>query len=182
MALHEEAAQAQLDLLQKKAGYCMEAEQLLEHPDPTVAQSLIEDLDKSWTDTPPLIDSATEQTIQQRYQKAKNALMEAGEQRDRLLSELQANLDHRKELCLRMEILTGIESPPEEQQARMTYQANRLAEAIGQGVDDPVGNMADLKLEWCLSGAAPASQEKRLQVRFEKARKAAGQSGQDTLP
>jgi len=174
VALHEEAALAQLALLQQKAGYCMEGEQLLEQTDPTVARSMLEDLDNRWTETAPLIDNTTEQTIQQRYQKLKNALMEGDEQRDHLLNELRANLDHRKQLCLRMEILTGAESPPGEQQARMKFQANRLVEAIGQGVDDPVGKMTDLEREWYLSGSAPTSQEKDLQARFEKARKTAG--------
>jgi len=173
-ALHEEATQAQLTLLRKKAGYCMEGEQLLENPDPTVVGSMLEDLDNKWNETPSLKDTATEQTIQQRYQKLRNALMADDEQRDRLLNELQANLDHRNELCLRMEILCGAESPAEEQQARMKFQANRLAEAIGHGVDDPVGKMADLEREWYLSAGAPPSQEKGIQKRFEKARKTAG--------
>jgi len=174
-ALHEEAAQEQLALLRKKAGYCMEGEQLLEHPDPTLAQPMLEDLDKQWNETPSLKDSATEQTIQQRYKKLREALMAGDEQRERLLNELQSNLDHRKELCLRIEILCGAESPAEEQQARMKFQANRLAEAIGHGVDDPVGKMTDLEREWYLSAGAPPSQEKGLQKRFEKARNTAGQ-------
>ena len=73
-----------------------------------------------------------------------------------------------------MEILCGADSPAEEQQARMEFQANRLAEAIGHGVDDPVGNIADLEREWYLSAGAPPGQEKSLQERFEKARKTAG--------
>jgi hypothetical protein len=74
-----------------------------------------------------------------------------------------------------MEILCGTESPPEEQQARMEFQANRLAEAIGHGVDDPVGSVTDLEREWYLSAGALPIQEKSLQERFEKARNTAGQ-------
>ena len=73
-----------------------------------------------------------------------------------------------------MEILCGADSPAEEQQARMEFQANRLAEAIGHGVDDPVGKMTDLEREWYLSAGALPVQEKGLQERFEKARKTAG--------
>jgi len=175
-ALHEEVTQQQSALLRKKAGYCMEVEQLLEHPDPAVAQPMLEDLDNKWNETPSLKDTATEQTIQQRYQKLRMAVTAGDEKREHLLNELQSNLDHRKELCLRMEILCGAESPPEEQQARMKFQANRLAEAIGHGVDDPVGKMTDLEREWYLSAGAPPSQEKGLQQRFEKARKTAGQA------
>ncbi len=174
--LHEEAEQEQLALLRKKAGYCMEGEQLLENPDPAVVSSMLEDLDNRWSEAPSLIETATEQSIQQRYQKLRNALMAGDEQRDSLLNELSANLDHRKQLCMRMEILCGTESPAEEQQARMEFQANRLAEAIGHGVDDPVGKMADLEREWYLSAGASPSQEKGLQARFEKARNTADHS------
>ena len=175
-ALHEQATRDQLALLRKKAGYCMEGEQLLEHPDPATVHSRLEDLDNQWNGTPSLKDAATEHSIQQRYQKLRNALMSGNEQRERLLNELRANMDHRKELCLRMEILCGAESPAEEQQARMEFQANRLAEAIGHGVDDPVGKMTDLEREWYLSAGAPGNQEKSLQARFEKARKTTGQA------
>jgi uncharacterized protein (DUF305 family) len=68
-----------------------------------------------------------------------------------------------------MEILAGVESPPEVQQARLEFQVNRLAEAMGQGSGDKVGEMADIRREWYLSGGAPANQEKILQGRFEKA-------------
>ena len=175
-ALHEEDAQAQLEQLLKKAGYCMEVERLLEHPDPTVARSNLEALEKRWTEVLPLKDDVTEQAIQTRYEKAKCALLEDGEQRDQLLSELRENLDRRKELCLRMEILTGTESPPEVHQARLEFQVNRLAGAFGQGSEDRVGKMAEIQREWYLSGGAPATQEKVLQERFEKARQA-GHSG-----
>jgi phosphoserine phosphatase len=169
-ALIEQDAQAQLEQLQKKAGYCMEVEQLLEYPDPAVARSSLEMLEKRWTEVLPLKDEATELAIQMRYEKAKCALLAGGEQRDQLVSELRVNLDHRKELCLRMEILAGVESPPEVHQARLEFQVNRLAEAIGQGSEDTVGKMAEIQREWYLSGGAPANQEKILQGRFEKTR------------
>jgi hypothetical protein len=172
-ALREEAAEEQLALLRKKAGYCTEAEKLLEQPDPAIVRSMLEELDDQWNRTPSLEDTATEKTIQQRYQKLRDALVAGSEKLDRLLNELRTNLDHRKELCLRMEILCGAESPAEEQQARMEFQANRLAEAIGHGVDDPVGKMSDLEREWYLSAGAPPDQEKDLQARFDKARKTA---------
>jgi len=169
VALREAAAQAQLEQLQKKAGYCMEAEQLLELLDPAVARASLDVLDNRWTGMLPLQDAATELAIQTRYEAAKRALLEGGEQREQLVSELRANLAHRQELCLRMEILAGVESPPEVQQARMEFQVSRLAEAIGQGSGDKVGKMAEIQREWYLSGGAPASQEKILQRRFGKA-------------
>jgi len=167
--LREADVQAQLEQLQKKAGYCMEAEQLLELLDPAVARASLDVLENRWTEMLPLQDATTELVIQTRFEKAKRALLEAGEQRDQLVSELRENLTRRQELCLRMEILAGVESPSEVQQARLEFQVNRLAEAIGQGSGDKVGKMAEIQREWYLSGGAPASQEKILQGRFEKA-------------
>ena len=167
--LREADVQSQLEQLQRKAAYCMEAEQLLEHLDPAVARASLDVLEKCMTEMLPLQDAATELVIQTRYEKAKRALLEGGEQRDQLVSELRANLTHRQELCLRMEILAGVESPPEVQQVRLEFQVNRLAEAIGQGSGDKVGKMGEIRREWYLSGGAPANLEKILQGRFEKA-------------
>jgi hypothetical protein len=167
-ALREQAAQAQLGQLQKKAGCCRELEQLLEQPDPDAVRSQVETLEKQWTELPPLQDVATEQAMQARYEKVRCALLEGGEQREQLLSELRGNLAARKELCLRMEILAGVDSPAEAQQARMELQVKRLAEAMGQGSESPLGNRAEIQREWYLTGAAPATEEQVLQARFEK--------------
>ena len=168
-ALREQAAQAQLGQLQKKAGYCRELEQLLAQPDPAAVRSQVETLEKQWAELLPLQDNATEQAMQARYEKARCALLEGGEQREQLLSELRGNLESRKELCLRMEILAGVDSPAEAQQARLEFQVKRLAEAMGQGTEGPIGNRAGIQHEWYLTGAAPASDEQVLQARFEKA-------------
>jgi hypothetical protein len=115
-----------------------------------------------------LQDVATEQAMQARYEKVRCALLEGGEQREQLLSELRGNLAARKELCLRMEILAGVDSPAEAQQARMELQVKRLAEAMGQGTESPLGKLAEIQREWYLRGAAPATEEQVLQARFEK--------------
>lgn len=178
--LRDDAAREQLALLRKKALLCMEGERLLVHPDPAELSSVLEDLDNRWSETAPLTDDAVERAIQQRYQKLKQALMAGNQQRDQLLQELRANLEHRKEICLRMEIVCGVDSPAAEQQARLEFQANRLAEAIGHGVEDPIGKTADLEREWYLSAGAHPDQEKGLQARFEKARSSAPRSATES--
>ena len=170
-ALQEAEEKSQLNLLGKKAALCRELEQMLESSDPVSESDAI---NQSWEKLAAMTDAESEVQIQQRYAKVCAALKDkTGAARENLLEELQANLEFRKELCLRMEILSGVESPPELQQARMEFQANRLAEAMGQGEVDPVGNIAELLLSWCLTGGAPAAEEAKLQQRFEKARQAA---------
>jgi hypothetical protein len=170
--LREQAAQTQLQLLQQKAAYCRELEQLLEHPDPAAVHSNPGTLEQKWTALPALNDAATEQAMQVRYETARRALLEGGEQRERLLSELAANLNQRKELCLWMEILAGVESPVEAQQARLELQVRRLAGAMGQATEGTMDKMAEIQRQWYLTGGGPASEERILQHRFEKAARA----------
>jgi len=41
-----------------------------------------------------------------------------------------------REACIALEVLAGIDSPPEEKQARMAYQMKRLVEGMGSGPGD----------------------------------------------
>jgi hypothetical protein len=176
-ALCAQLAQAQLQQLQRKAGVCSELEHLLEHTDTAAARARLASLQQQWTDLPPLNDAATEQAMQDRFVQARDALLAGGAQRDRLFRELCANLEYRGDLCLRMEILAGLDSPPEAQQARMALQVRRLAEALGQGAGEVLDDRVEIQREWYLKGAAPAAGEQALQQRFEKAVAAACHTG-----
>jgi len=176
-ALRAQLAQALLQQLRQKAGCCSELEQLLEQTDPEAIRTRLASLESQWTGLPPLNDAAAEQTMQARYARAREALLAGAEQRDRLLGELCANLDTRRELCLRMEILAGVESPPEAQQARMELQVKRLAEAMGHGAGDTIDTMAEIQHAWYMKGAAPAAEQQALQQRFEQASRTASQKG-----
>jgi hypothetical protein len=159
-----------LDLLRAKAEICRELEQGLED---SASSRDLEVFRQAWRDLSALADDALETAMQQRYSRVIAALEDGeDEKRTRLLEALTANLENRQEICLRLEILAGVDSPAEFQQTRMEYQANRLAEAMGQGEEDPVGNRAELEPSWYLSGAAPAAEEAKLQKRFEKVRQA----------
>jgi len=175
--LREQLAQVQLQQLRLKAACCREVEQLLEQPDPALASTQLASLQQQWTGLPPLHDAAAERAMQTRYAQARDALLAGAEQRERLLGELCAQLDSRRELCLRMEILAGVESPPEAQQARMALQVKRLAEAMGHGAGDTIDNLAEIQREWYLTGGAPAAEEQALQQRVEQATRTAGQTG-----
>lgn len=57
-----------------------------------------------------------------------------------------------QELVIRVEILTGAESPSEDQQRRMEIQVQRLAEGMGntEHADDRLGELEKLVAQWCL--------------------------------
>ena len=57
-----------------------------------------------------------------------------------------ANEQALRELCIRMEILTGLDSPDEDKAARMAYQVTRLQKGMGQSAS--VDNTENLMLAW----------------------------------
>ena len=75
-------------------------------------------------------------------------------------------------LAIRLEILAGLESPPEAARARLEYQVNRLASGLGQGSNQTQGanQLRELELYWYTLGPVPASQRTGLEARLEKVR------------
>lgn len=72
------------------------------------------------------------------------------------------NLESAALLCVRAEILAGIESPPEAQSLRMQYQVERLNRELSQGQKDhrtPQEQLRDLQIDWFSLGGIPAGQD-----------------------
>lgn len=88
----------------------------------------------------------------------------------------------REDLCVRMELLAGIESPPEAAEARLAYQVARLARAMGQGSvprqeqDAALAEAEQTEREWLLASPAPAPVRSALERRFQRAVEAFWQS------
>ena len=77
-------------------------------------------------------------------------------------------------MCIRLEILAGIDSPPEAREARMAYQVKRLSEAMKGGLveaepSDKFTELQQLERAWYLSGAVPADAALKLETRFQHA-------------
>jgi len=73
-----------------------------------------------------------------------------------------------------LEILAGVDSPPEVKEARMAYQVKRLSEAMkGGNLDgEPADKTAELQTierTWYLIGAIPAEAAHKLEQRFQQA-------------
>lgn len=131
-----------------------------------------------------VIDNAAWETRWQGLDKAPSSLQPALEARwQRGLAaadgrqpydqqELAANLEKQLELCVRMEILAGIESSPEEQSYRMNLQVKRLNDGLAAGMQQSRPEQArEIEREWlCLGPALPADQAEALAARFETAR------------
>lgn len=149
----------QLDQLRQKAALCVEVEQATEFDDT---------IQNRWQELAALQNSDFEHAIQQRFQQACDALSNAKDIVDdaKLLKEKQT-------YCIRMEILAGIESPPEAAQARLAYQVDRLSAAMsGSGNKtnmNPQQEAQEIEQAWYLSAAMSREQTEILEQRFQRA-------------
>jgi hypothetical protein len=100
--------------------------------------------------------------------------LEAGSTAEGLRQTLQGNLQKKQALCLRMEVLAGVESPPEYAQQRMALQVSRLSASFNGGDRVQAGKpspdeIREVQLKWCLTGLLPPARNQVLEARFERA-------------
>jgi hypothetical protein len=73
-------------------------------------------------------------------------------------------------LCIRTEIRADLQTPPEDQELRRTYQMQRLVERMGQGREAPDDAWETLTLEWIRIGPLEGTLRQRLLERFFRGR------------
>jgi hypothetical protein len=76
--------------------------------------------------------------------------------------------DALRSLCVRAELLAGLETPPEDVERRREHQMRRLVEAMGRGAQAEPGDLEALTLEWLAVGPAEPAAEGALRARFER--------------
>ncbi len=147
----------QLDQLRQKAALCVEVEQATEFD---------EAIQNRWQELPPLQNSEFEKSIQQRFQQACDACKNGED----IVN--TKGIQEKQIYCIRMEILAGIDSPPEAAQARLAYQVDRLSAAMTGGEKtsmNPQQEALEIEQNWYLSAAVSREQTKILEQRFHKA-------------
>ena len=87
---------------------------------------------------------------------------------------LEQNREAKQMLCLRMEILAGVDSPKEFAQARMECQVSRLSQSLSerdkiQTRDRILADAQDIEEQWYLTGLLPLDETERLEARFAHA-------------
>ncbi len=165
--LHASKARRDLDRLGEKAALRRRLETLACAGD--AEADAITELESQWSALGPLDDGAADQRISDAFAAALSAARGDTEARERLLAAQAANQAKREELCLHMEILAGIDSPPEAQEARMAYQVERLSEAMHQGKPEPAAEAQTVAQAWCFTGAGNTGAEQALEERFRRA-------------
>ena len=163
----------QMDLLQQKAQICTELEQVTGDN----LDTLVETKREQWATLPTLADIKTEEVINQRFEQACQIAL--GEPLQRIEETIKA----RELLCTRLEIATGIESPPEAVEARLAYQVSRLSEAMSGGdvgSTDKLTEIQEIERAWYLTGAIPREKAETLQKRFDRAYQVSSQLQPET--
>ena len=168
-ALSIKAKQAGLEIMRSKAMLCHEAESQLNPLDGATSAPNAEEWRNRWRDLSALADEQAEASLRERFEQALAAHHSTGDASGDDADSRLANLQTLESLCLRLEILVGIDSPVEYAQERMALQVQRLSSALKERKDAEAENADDLLRAWCLSGPAPTAHAQALEARFSKA-------------
>lgn len=168
--LRREAEREQLERLRARAGLCRELEAAAETG--AAGPATTDNWRQRWNALPRPDDEAARQGMERRFQAALDALEEGGAALETWRSGLTVNQRERAELCLRLEVLAGIDSPEEAARERLAFQVSRLSGHLSQGESDLLDHAPRLQQAWCLCGAAPAVEMERLEARFLRAEQA----------
>ncbi len=166
-----------LDLLGDQAALCERLERTLEAQ--TGTEATLAETQAAWEAHPKQHDPEIQAAVERRFNRAAEALGEGGDKLAALRSSFAADGKRRAELCLRLEILAKIDSPPALMQERLQFQVTRLTEHMREGERDPLEATSRLLQEWYLCGPAPASEAAALEERFLRARRSIEKSDVD---
>jgi hypothetical protein len=87
-------------------------------------------------------------------------------------ADLAANTAALRLLCVRAELITGAETPPEDQQLRREYQMQRLVQSMAHGERDTPADLDHLAAEWLVVGPVLPADHDALFARFARCRDA----------
>ena len=143
----------QLDGLRQKASLCTQLEALAA----TATEQQLLEISEQW-DSIELHNSGLLQRIEARRDSASTDM-----DRDAITAE-------RRMLCIQLEILTNIESPPEDRTLRLQYQLQQMNQSgLSQSaIDDGKQLIVDMELNWLCMPGAKAEQQVVLDERFQR--------------
>lgn len=152
--------------LVERARLCMELEDSTLGPDQAAAG--IKEAQDRWKELPPL-EKCYEESLEGRFKEARAAALE-GENEDRT-KRRDRNGKEVDLLCVRMELLAGIDSPPDSIAVRRDYQFSQLSAALErrETAPDPLVQADDVLTRFCTIGAVTIGSGAPLLARFEKA-------------
>ena len=144
----------QLDGLRQKASLCTQLEALAA----SASEQQLQEISQQW-DSIELHNPGLSQRIEARRDSALTDM-----DRDAITAE-------RRMLCIRLEILMDIESPPEDRALRMQYQLQQMNQSgLGQPAIDAKQLIENMELDWLCMPGAEAEQQVALDERFQRAK------------
>ena len=144
----------QLDGLRQKANLCTQLEALAA----SASEQQLQEISQQW-DSIELHNPGLSQRIEARRDSALTDM-----DRDAITAE-------RRMLCIRLEILMDIESPPEDRALRMQYQLQQMNQSgLGQPAIDAKQLIENMELDWLCMPGAEAEQQVALDERFQRAK------------
>lgn len=158
---------AEIERLAAQAALCERIEQGLLAGDDSGLDG--DGLRQDWAGLAAPQDPKLAQALSERFERALAALVDPAV-RAELIQKASANAQRRAELCLRLEIAAGVETPPEFAEQRLKLQVARLAERLAERETGPKPRGLDLLVDWYLLGPAP--RDEVLEQRFERAKAA----------
>jgi len=181
------AAAAEMRGMQERVRLCecLEIEALEGSLTEDERRSLVEDSRQQWQRLP-VVEPDQEKYLHGRTELAERALQGDAEARQSLLEALPGNLSRALDLCLRMEVEAGIDSPEEFADERMQLQVARLADALHHRlgeVDTGGDRLRRLQLDRFQLGLVPLQAREVLEARFERVMAALqAESGKHSAP
>ncbi len=150
-----------IESLESRAHLCVELENAV---DTESALEVLDSVHQRWQEIGS--DSGIyQEPIERRYAAVRKAI----ENKEAALPSTQGNLDKKLSICLQLEILSEIDSPPEYARDRMAYQVSRLNARLTTdetGPKDPGQQCRELAAKFLTTGAVPPEQSESLQKRF----------------
>ncbi|HSR54428.1 MAG TPA: DUF349 domain-containing protein, partial [Acidobacteriota bacterium] len=162
-----EKAQERVTALREKAALCAQLESS-DRLAGAALQAKLKSAESKWQELAEL-SKEDERHMRQRFERACQALREGRPEDWAETSE--ENLRQADLLCVRMEMLAGIDSPPESADVRMRYQVSRLSSALvdREKPANPQSEAREIQQALHLLGPLPDKQAEAIQKRFQQA-------------
>lgn len=164
---------ASIKKLIARGALCVELENLIENNDGDILEKLTR-LNARWNnlkvENEPDIGTDNESLIIKRFNQACAAANLPPMQRQLVYA---TNIEALEIICVRLEIVIGIESPPEAARLRLSYQVNQLAKGLGQtqetiNIEQRLNQILQLLQNWYALGSIPQELRANFAVRLEK--------------
>ncbi len=140
---------------------------LLPGADPAAGQALTTSVPQRWSELPDL-PAAWEKQLDARRDAAMRALTDA-DAADRQRAAIERNFSLRRDMLVELELMLGLDSPPDFQAQRLALQVRQLKERFNSAATTAAPTPVERLLGWCSSpGVADATDRQRSARIFAK--------------